>query len=561
MKLHSIACLAAAAFALAGCDTYEHAHQADAEAQRRETTLAKQIAEANPASHHDDTVQYMAKPWVDLTPVLERYQDPSSRVKCDLTIGTVLPITLQEFTQAVMTRCGVSVRITQDALAHLAGGAPASNTGAVLSVTSRGGAPLVPAINGKPAGIGVTPDNKLDLNVHGDLDQVMGIVTDRLGLSYSRTPGANGSVNYRIYSIGTRLFRIHLIGGGIDMGSQFDSGTTQVTGATGNSGSSGGVTGASQGGQGTANTLQHVQSSIKGDIWKEMGDALRQMGNVTVEPLTGTVTVNDTADVAERVKSYVDDRNKMFDKFVTFQVNVYSVTRTTSDSLSTNWTLVWQNLAGKGITLANVFAAPTGAVTGGYSVLNTSSSPWAGTSAMLSALNELGNANLTRSTAVPAMNLTMAATQTGTQDGYLAESATSQTAQVGSTATLTPGTINTGFNISLLPNVFEDNNMILKFQINLSTNNGIRTETAAGSKIELPSIGLPLNTTVTVPMEPGQTIMLTGQDYDDTSSTRSGAGAAWNWFTGGGLSASRNHTMMVVTITPILAEKPANVYQ
>ncbi|CAG9230008.1 Secretin_N_2 domain-containing protein [Paraburkholderia tropica] len=560
MKFHSIAILAALAFSLAGCATYEHAGQVDAEAQRREAVLGKQIADANPATHYDDTVQYMTKPWVDLKPVLER--DPGqSRVKCDLNIGTVMPITLQEFAQAVMTRCGVNVRITQDALQHLAGGSQntSSNTGA--SVSASGGAPLVPAISSKPAGVGVTPDNKLDLNVHGDLDQVMGIVTDRLGLSFSRQAGPNGTVNYRIYSIGTWTYRIHLTGGDIDMRSQFDSGTTQVTGATGNNGTAGGLTSTSQGGQGQANTLQHVQSSIKGDMWTEMGNALRQMGNVTVEPLTGAVTVNDTADVAARVKSFVDERNKMFDKFVTFQINVYSITRTTSDSLSLNWDLVWKNLAGKGITLANVFAAPTGAVTGGYSVLDTSSSPWAGSSAMLSALNELGNANLTRSTAVPAMNLTLAATQTGNQDGYLAESAVSQTAQVGSTATLTPGTINTGFNISLLPNVFEDNNMILKFQINLSTNNGIRTESAAGSKIELPSIGLPLNTTVTVPLDPGQTVMLTGQDYDDTSSAHTGAGAAWNWLMGGGLTASRNHTMMVVTITPILAEKPANVYQ
>ncbi|MCA8270702.1 PilN family type IVB pilus formation outer membrane protein [Burkholderia vietnamiensis] len=562
MKLRAIACLAASAFSFAGCATYQHANEADAKATQREADLARRIAQGNPATDTSATVQYLDKPWVDLTPVFERYQNIDSRFKCDLNIGTILPITVQEFAQAVMTRCrGVNVRITQDALKHLAGYSSPDEASAAGAVSSQGGNPLVPAIAGRPAGVNLTPDNKLDLNIHGDLDEVMAIVTNRLGLSYARETGANGVPTYRIYSIGTWVYRIHMLGGDIDMRSQFDSGTTQVTGTTGNQGSSGGLTSAGQGGQGQSNTLQHVESSIKGNMWTEMGNALRAMGKVTVEPLTGTVTVNDTADVAERVKAYVDNRNQMFDKFVTYQINVYSVTRTQSDSLTANWNLVWKNLAGKGITLANVLAPPTGAITGGYSVLDTSSSPWAGSSAMLSALNQLGNATLTRSTSVTAKNLTLAASQSGSQDGYLAESATSQTAQVGSTATLTPGTINTGFNISLLSNVYEDNSMDLKFQINLSTNNGIRTESAAGSKIEFPSIGLPLNTAQTVPLQPGQTLMLTGQDYDDTTSNGSGAGAAWNWFMGGGKNASRTHTMMVVTITPILSEKSTHVYQ
>lgn len=561
MKLNIFASMAAATFLLAGCATYQHANEADALAKQREASIGAKLAAGNPGTHYDDTVQYMNRPWVDLNPIMERYQDPASKFKCDLNIGTIEPITLQQFAQTVMTHCKVGVRVTQDALTHLAGGIAASTPGAIPAIGPNGPMPMVPALSNRPAGVSVAPDNKIDLNVHADLDTVMGIVTDRLGLSYERESGPNGTVNYKIYSIGLKTFRIHMIGGDIDLRSQFDSGTTQVTGATGgSSGSGGGLTSSSQG-QGTSNTLQHVQSVMKGNLWDEMSESLKKMGNVTPEPLSGSVTVNDTADVVARVKSYVDEKNKLFDKFVTFQINVYSVNLTQSDSLSVNWNLVWQNLAGKGFTLANVFAAPAGAITGGYSVLDSSSSPWAGSSAMLSALNEVGRANLTRSTAVPALNLTLAATQSGTQDGYLAESATSQTAQVGSTATLTPGQINTGFNISLLPDVFEDNNMILKFQINLSTNNGIRTVSAAGSKLELPSIGLPLNTVVTVPLQPGQTVMLTGQDYDDSSSSRQGLGAAWNWLGGGALSASRNRTMMVVTITPILSEKPSYAYQ
>ncbi|KMY85744.1 hypothetical protein BUMB_03040 [Candidatus Paraburkholderia calva] len=40
-----------------------------------------------------------------------------------------------------------------------------------------------------------------------------------------------------------------------------------------------------------------------------------------------------------------------------------------------------------------------------FSILNTSGSPWGGTSAILSALNEQGKARLLRSTQLPTMNL------------------------------------------------------------------------------------------------------------------------------------------------------------
>jgi type IVB pilus formation R64 PilN family outer membrane protein len=276
---------------------------------------------------------------------------------------------------------------------------------------------------------------------------------------------------------------------------------------------------------------------------------------VNVSPSTGSITVRGTPTVLDAVANYVDGKNKVFDKFVTFNVQVISVTVTNTDAAGISWSALYQTLTGKyGIGLASTFSAPAAAVNGTFSILNTSGSPWAGTKAILSALNEQGKARLVRSTQLPTMNLNSVATQTGEQAGYLASSTETQTAQVGSSTTLQPGTINTGFNISMLPNVLDTNDILLRMNINLSSQKGQpRTITSGGSTIELPDILLPLNTSNTIKVHAGDTVMLAGQDYDDQNSTRDGVGSDKFFALGGGANVTRSHSMLVVLITPILA--------
>ncbi|MDN4572034.1 PilN family type IVB pilus formation outer membrane protein [Pandoraea cepalis] len=539
-----------AAALISGCSTFQNASQIEDATKADRSMIESAIRKGNPGGQ-DDTVQYIDRPYVSLAPILTKRRDETSSFKCHIGLATASAVSLQELAQLITRKCGTSVRITPDALQFLNGTLKTqkSNAAATTATVGAPAATIVPAIANRPAGVNVD-NNLIDINFDGELDDLLAMVTARLGLSFAREKGSGSRPNYRIFAVETKTFRIHLLGGTLDMRSSFDSGTTQQTGATGQGTGSNATSS-----QGQSSTLSHVQSGVTGNLWDEMTKSLQAIGNVTTEPISGTVTVTDTVDVIDRVAQYVEAKNRIFDKFVTFQINVYSITTNSNDSLETNLNLVWQTLAGKGFSLANTASVPDGSVTGGYSVLNTSSSNFAGSKAMLSALNQIGSARLTRSTAIPALNLTMAATQTGDQDGFLASSQVSQTANVGSTASLQGGTITTGFNIALLPNVLEDNSMILRFQISLSKDKGPRTVESQGSKIELPNIGLPLNTAVTVPLDPGQTLMLSGQDYNDETSNRSGAGFAENFLTGGGLSATKSRTLLVVFITPILAEK------
>lgn len=543
---------------LAGCQTFEHANEieqaTDADATKISGVLQRPIANASQA---DQTVRYLDKQWVSLTPIIETRAADVPQLNCSLKIVTDEPISILEFSQVITKKCKIPVRVTPDALSAIYNRDLGNGDSKSAAPSAINGLP-VPALNqpSQPNGnVGLAGDHKIDVNYSGELNGLLDMVTAREGIAWK--PENNGR-SVTIYGVDTRMYAIHLIATDTDMKSEFQSGTTQVNGVSGSTGQ--GSTSGSGGGSGSTNTMQTTVVSLKTSLWNDISkdlDAIAPgpVNRVNVSPSTGGITVRGTPAVLDSVERYVEAKNKVFDKFVTFNVQVLSVTVTNTDAAGISWSALYKTLTGKyGIGLASTFTAPAAAINGTFSILNTSGSPWGGTSAILSALNEQGKARLLRSTQLPTMNLNSVATQTGEQTGYLASSSQTQTAQVGSTTTLQPGTINTGFNISMLPNVLDTNDILLRMNINLSSQRGTpRTITSGGSTIELPDILLPLNTSNTIKVHAGDTVMLAGQDYDDQNSTRDGAGNDKFFLLGGGVNVTRSHTMLVVLITPILA--------
>ncbi|WP_244122435.1 PilN family type IVB pilus formation outer membrane protein [Burkholderia multivorans] len=549
---------------LSGCDTFQHASHIEASAENDKATIAGHLNSVSQLqTHANDTVQYLSKQWVSLTPILEAVAAKGPRLDCGtMNIVTNEPVSVYEFGQVITKKCGIPVHVTDDAIAAIYN--PDLTAGRTLPSAGQGltaGANVVPPLGPNASStVKIADDHKIDINCRGcDLNEIMDMVVSRLGVSW-RPDDDRHSI--RIYNIDTQTFPVHLIASGTDgsdtdMRSEFQSGTTQVNGV---SSSQAGGSGASSGsGSGSSSTMQTTVVALKTSLWKEIQSNLETIagkGNVSVAPSMGSVTVTASRARLDAAKRYIDSKNKLFDKFVTFNVQLISVTFTNTDSTGVSWNALYKTLTGKyGISVANSFAAPTNAINGAFSILSTSGSPWAGTQAIVSALNEQGSARLLRSTQLPTMNLNAVATQTGEQQSYLASTSTTQTAQVGSSTALQPGTINTGFNISMFPYIREDNKIQLRMNINLSSLKGQpRVVESNGSKAELPDISLPLNTSNTIRVRPGDTVMLAGQDYDDENSTRDGAGTAKFFGFGGGVNVTRSRTMLVVLITPVLAD-------
>jgi type IVB pilus formation R64 PilN family outer membrane protein len=557
MKKSLIGCVALLVLALSGCETFQHAGETERGADADKAKIEAQLkAVAQDQDHSGDTVQYLAKQWVSLDPIDEPVPASVPHLDCGtMNIVTAEPVSIHEFAQVITKKCKIAVNVTDDALASiynpdlLAGRSSGGATDSAHAQTQ----PAAPVFGQSAnASIKVEDDHKIDINCKGcELDPLMDMVVARLGLSWR--PDDDGR-SIKIFNIDTQTYPVHLIGSDTDMRSEFESGTTQTNGVSSAQGS--GSSTASTGGSGSNTTLQNTVVELKTSVWTEMKTDLETIagkGNVSVAPSMGSVTVTASRAKLEACRKYVDAKNKLFDKFVTFNVDLISVTLANTDSAGISWNALYKTLTGKyGFNLTNTFTAPAGAISGAFSILSSSSSPWGGTQAVISALNEQGKTRLLRSTSLPTTNLNAVATETGEQDSYLQSASLSQTANVGSVTSLQPGTINTGFNISLFPYIREDNEIELRMNINLSAENGApRTVTSGGSTIELPNISLPLNTTNTVRVKAGQTVLLAGQDYDDETSTRDGSGIAKFFGFGGGVNVTRSHTMLVVLVTPV----------
>jgi type IVB pilus formation R64 PilN family outer membrane protein len=572
--LFRIAAAAALLLCLASCETLQHSDATEAFVDKRADFIDHKINDAANAARPDgDVVKYIDHQYVSMQPVETDVHPsgPDSKIlNCNIQIATDQAISLLEAAQIVSHTCGVPVRVTKDALEQISS---AGNTGAAAP-SGAGAAQVVGPVfgplganavgqPGRQGAFGAADNSLIDVNYDGDADGFLNMLTAREGgLSWQKDDSTGG---VRIYAADTETYAIASIASTKTlMDSNFQSGTTMVNG-TSTSGSGGGSSGGGSGGsgsgsgQGTNTTMQSSVLETQTNFWDELKTTLEMMagkGHAAVSPSVSAATVHADVDTLYSVKHYIDYQNKRLGKFVQFNVRVFSVTLSNTDSAGVNWTALYQTLAGKyGFALTGTpFTAPAAAVSAGFSIIKGSSSPWGGTQAVLSALNEQGKAHLEREQALPTLNFQAVATQVGTQQGYVAGTQTTQTAQVGSSTSIQMGTINVGFNLSLFPYVEDNNDILVQFNLNLSNLDSIRTVTVGGSSAEAPNINLPLNTVQKVRVRPGDTLVLTGINQNDDRTDRTGTGMHWNWLIGGGLNATSTKTELIVLITPVLMD-------
>lgn len=549
---------------LAGCTTFRNVDTIDKDVRRKHEETSKEITrqQAVPSKKERDTAMYLRDQWVSLEPIKVKDRTEAPVMKCRIKIATNEPVSILEFGQIVTKYCGIAVRVTPDALSAIdnplrsdsmmgTAATPAAASPAVMQPGSPYG------LQSTAAQTGVNP-RLVDVNYYGDLSGLLDMVTARFGLSWKFEDG-----RIKIYNLDTETYYLNAIASGTEMRSDVQSGTSMVNGtsggASGSAGGAGGSTGGGVGGQTTSSqtTTVTLKTAIWDDVKKTLDSMVSIKGRCVTSPSTGAITCTDNADVLGRIHNYIEGENNNLTKQVLFQIRIVSVSLTDSDAFGISWSAVYQTLASKyGVKLSSAFAAPQNAVTGTLSILSGSTSPWAGTDAILSALAEQGAVSIVKQPTVSTLNLQAVPVQVAKQDGYVPGSQTVTTANVGTTTTFQTGIITTGFNMSLLPYVMSDNRMLLQFSINLSSLRNIRTvqDSGGGGFAEVPEIDLPINSSQKVRLNPGETLMLSGFDQEDDSSTYTGAGHPKNFLFGGGVKGSHNRSTLVVLITPVIME-------
>ncbi len=566
----------AAALLLASCSV----QRVDESAQRAENdaAMASQYAALLRNQQQQpkrETVVFSDKPWVSTQPVVAKRGMPSA-LDCELSYRPSGSVGITEIAQYITSQCGIAVLVSPDALnpnAAAPSAQPASTAPAPFGNPSPDSlAGLLPAgVITNPATMGAAASatgsgyRASDFTSLGGGSQVSGLkysgkasglldeVTARLGLGWRYSPVERA---VRISYFETRVFDVWSFGDKQVIASTVKSGMATAAGTSGsNSGgssTSSGVSGDSGSNQSTTVTLE---SSILQDIQNNVKAMLSvaPAGRMYLAPSTGTLTVTDRPEVISRIEAYLNNTNRSITQQVLFNVKVFEVTLTDTDQLGLNWAAVYKSLNTKwGLSLSNtVSGISTSATSASVGIVDTANSAWAGSNAIVQALAEQGRVSNVRSPSVTTLNLQPAPLQIGNVQGYLASSSTTTTASVGSSTSLTPGTITSGFNMTLLPRVLDHDEMLLMVSINMSSKPTFQTFTSNGSSVQLPDYDAK-SLSPKVKLRSGQTLILSGFEELNENATKTGVGDPGFFGLGGSRTRTSGHSVLVVLITPIV---------
>lgn len=508
-----------------------------------------------------DTVVFTSKPWVSTQPLVSKQGLPFSLDR-DIAYRPAGPVTISEIARFITKETGLRIVVAPDAAnpgvstasapapknTGLSTAAPNPDSLAGLLPQSIAGA-VSPGFGNYDLGLG-SSGLISGIKFSGKTSDLLNLATSQLGLSWHFDQELEG---VRIIYFDTRTFDVWTFGDELEIESTVKSGLLTSTGS-GGSGSSN-----STGASGESGSNQSTKSTYKTSLMSDIENNVKAMlsidppGRVFLSRSTGALTVSDRPEVLSRIATYLKETNRSITRQVIFNVKVVEVTFSESDQTAINWSAVYKSVSGKwGFSLGNtVSGISTEAISATGSILDTSSSPWAGSKAVLQALSEQGRVSEVRSPSVTTLNLQPAPIQIGNVQSYVASSSTSNTASVGSITSLTPATITSGFNMMLLPKILDKENMLLKIDLSISSKPTFKDFESSESKIQTTDYDTK-NVAPKVRLKSGETLVLTGFDENSDTASKSGVGSARFFGLGGGHTRATTHSALVILVTPII---------
>ncbi|WAC74557.1 PilN family type IVB pilus formation outer membrane protein [Roseateles sp. SL47] len=471
---------------------------------------------------------------------------------------------LSEFAERVAVLAGVPTRVTPDALEVSLGGGRAAPRAGAAPMASTSGAAIPPpsslqqSLPGAGTGAMLPMGDGLGAYLvyrNGDLKGLLDLAATRFGVSWKYTQGL-----IEFLHVDTRTFQVNAVPG--DSALSANVGNTSTTGGEGGNGGSGGLTSTSAGGgtggggsttSNAQNTAVRSQLSVFSSLEKSVAAMLSPHGTVVSSTATGTLTVTDTPAILARVEKFLERENRTLSKQVMINVTVLAVSLSDEDNYGLNWNLVYSDLFRR-YGVRSAFGAGQSSTEFAASILDTSGSRFAGSSLMINALSTQGKVRKETSASVATLNHQPVPVQVARQTAYLKSSQTTITANVGSTTSLTPGVVTSGFTMTVLPNLLDNGTVMLQFSTDISTLRRLNlissTGNGNGTQIQTPEVDT-RNFLQRVAMKSGQTLVVSGFEQMEGNVDRQGTVVPSNVLFGGGVATRSNKEVIVILITPI----------
>lgn len=492
--------------------------------------------------------------------------------------GATVPIAV---VAARLTRLtGVPVRVAPDVYQLPQGKAsqaapsqmaqPLSATPAGIPQPSVGGGPLPAGVAAAPAH--ATPKGKeavkddpsaatnatavtvnaVEMRWQGSLQGYLNHLTDRLGLAWEYRDGA--IVIMRFVS---EVHEIAAFSGQVT--STFTSGGT-TTGQGGGSNAS--TTATAQ-----LDIKETGQQDIVSSIEKAVGDMISAVpgSSLTRTDGSGRVLVKTSREMQAQVRDFIASENAAMRRQAQIQFDVYSVRTSQSDEAGIDWNVLYRALS-KDYSLAIGSPATLTGTTAGQVAFNLltpaqgnttdSGQRFGGSNAFINALAQMGNNVQHRPISLLALNRAWARTSELRTKGYLSETTPGPATTTGAGAPgLKTSSVTTGDSYAVMPQILQDNTVLLRFGMSLSDLIGLFDVTVGTGitfqKVQTPEVSA-VNQQGTVIIKPGELMVITGLSRIVSTSDKRTLTEDLPVIAGGSRSRQVQREHFVIVVRPVL---------
>lgn len=398
---------------------------------------------------------------------------------------------------------------------------------------------------------GVGSNLTMTINYHGTVRNLLDTIGGRFGLQWEIDEKTGGILFFKVK---TRIFALLANPGE----NENKSTITNKSDSGSLSGSSGG--GSSQAGGETSSLGEQVSKfTSKVNLWNQtikcITGMLSENGSVAPNESAGTVTVTDMPIVLEKVDEYLKTINQKLSRQVAITVTVFSVSQKDGSNVSMSLATTLKNF---GFNIATSGGTPIAAAAGassftgvvqpnstkgqkGYENWNGFQDVAAGSTVLFDALNQWGKTTIVTRQNLMTLHQQTMPVQVVKSVAYLAGSTSTLAANTGSSVSLTPGNVTTGFSLMLTPNILNNNSLILQYSLSLSTLDAINEMTSGSSKIQLPEVSS-RSFSQRVALKSGSTLIIGGFESDTEASSKGYGILSF------GRSAEKNRQVIVIAI-------------
>lgn len=305
---------------------------------------------------------------------------------------------------------------------------------------------------------------------------------------------------------------------------------------------------------------QYSNITGKLSIWDDLAATIKSLlskeGTATVSQSTTTITIHDHPSNVRAIQHYLILLNKELTRQVLVKVQVLEMTMNKGFDYGIDWNMIAGSLGVQGALSTPVpipgFDSTNSPLLSWVLLPGAKSAQASGsafvTQALINALNEQGRVSIVTQPSVVTLNNQVAEININTQTGYLAEVSTTITGTTGTTQTaLTPGMVNTGFTMYVLPKI-QGNKVYLQITSHLSDPPVFSTKTSGGQSIQVPTVDEKrFNQRSLVPSE--ATLVLAG--YRQVQ-RQAGKNSFFGTGLMGGVGAKAVNSEIIILVTPVI---------